>query len=369
MRARKLLIRVSVVSLLIKSMVVTAVLGALGIGLARSVDPGVVPGIGSGSLQILSATSTAAASPPATGPSPSATPAQPSRSAPSSGRPTPSGGSPAPGRPPAGARSAVLVGAGDIASCGSSGQVETAELLSGIAGTIFTAGDNSQDEGEEQQFADCFAPTWGRFKSRIRPVPGNHDYRTDGAAGYFGYFGEAAGTAGKGYYSYDLGNWHVVALNSNCDEIGGCEKGSAQETWLRADLAASSKPCTAAYWHHSMFTSSTEHDGATAVRPLYEALYEHGAEVLVSGHNHVYERFAPQNPDGRLDEAAGIQQFTVGTGGTGHYEFGDVRENSQVRNNDTYGVLKLTLEPHGYRWRFVPVEGKTFTDGGSRSCH
>jgi len=266
-------------------------------------------------------------------------------------------------------RTAVLVGAGDIASCGSSDDARTADLLAGIDGTIFTAGDNSQDEGTAEQFQDCFDPTWGRFKDRMKPVPGNHDYLTENAEGYFGYFGAAAGDRSEGYYSYDLGDWHVVALNSNCAVVG-CSEGSPQERWLRADLAATSRTCTAAYWHHSLFTSSDGHEPATEVLPLFQALYDGGAELVVSGHNHVYERFAPQDPEGGRDDARGIRQFTVGTGGGGeHYGFERVRPNSQVRDDRTYGVLELTLRPRGYDWRFVPVEGSTFTDAGSSPCH
>ncbi|MDQ1288831.1 MAG: hypothetical protein QG622_2397 [Actinomycetota bacterium] len=267
------------------------------------------------------------------------------------------------------ARTAVLVGAGDIGSCVSSWDSRTADLLTDIDGTIFTAGDNSQDEGTHDDFAECFGPTWGRFKSRIRPVPGNHDYLTENAEGYFDYFGRAAGPEGRGYYSYDAGDWHVVALNSNCSQVS-CAKGSAQERWLRADLGATEKTCTAAFWHHSLFTSSDGHHAATETLPLFQALYDHGAEIVVSGHNHVYERFAPQNPRGERDDAHGIRQFTVGTGGGGgHYGFGEILPNSQVHDDRTFGVLKLTLKPGSYDWRFVPVEAGMFTDSGTGSCH
>ncbi|MBN1173332.1 MAG: metallophosphoesterase, partial [Micromonosporaceae bacterium] len=168
----------------------------------------------------------------------------------------------------------VLVGAADIALCSSTGDEATANLLDGIDGTIFTAGDNAQGTGATGEYTDCYASSWGRHKARIRPVPGNHDHATSGAAGYYSYFGPLAGAAGQGYYSYDLGEWHVVALNSNCSSVGGCNAGSAQERWLRADLAASTKPCTVAYWHHPLFTSSSAHAPTTAVRPLFQALYD-----------------------------------------------------------------------------------------------
>ncbi|WP_248962566.1 metallophosphoesterase family protein [Sphaerisporangium perillae] len=262
----------------------------------------------------------------------------------------------------------VLVGAGDIANSGS-GDTATAKLLDGIPGTVFTLGDNAYDNGSIADFRDYYAPTWGREKSRTRPVPGNHDYNTPGASGYFAYFGSAAGDPHKGYYSYDLGDWHVVALNSNCSAVGGCDAGSAQERWLRADLAASGKPCTLAYWHHPRFTSGANHPPDTSVQPLVRALYDHDAEVIVTGHNHQYERFAPMDPGGRLDQARGIRHFVVGTGGAGLYGFGRILPNSQVRNNDTFGVIKFTLHSSGYTWRFVPEAGKTFTDGGTTACH
>jgi acid phosphatase type 7 len=262
----------------------------------------------------------------------------------------------------------VLVGAGDIARCYSSDDRATANLLENIPGTVFTAGDNSQDYGAPSQYTNCFDRSWGRYKDRIRPAPGNHDYMTPGASGYYGYFGEAAGEPGKGYYSYDLGSWHVVSLNSNCAQIGGCGVGSEQEQWLRDDLEANTLPCTAAYWHQPLFTSSV-HPPTNEVRPLFQALYDHGAEIVMNGHNHVYERFAPQDPMGQLDEELGIREFDVGTGGAGHYWFGGIARNSEVRNNDTYGVLKLTLKDSGYDWEFVPVEGGTFTDSGSGVCH
>jgi hypothetical protein len=199
-------------------------------------------------------------------------------------------------------------------------------------------------------------------------VPGNHEYRTAGADGYFDYFGSAAGSRGKGYYSYNLGNWHVVAINSNCVQVGGCHAGSAQERWLRQDLAASTKPCTIAYWHHPLFSSGANHSPSTAMRPIFQVLYDHKAEVLLQGHNHNYERFAPQDPSGRLDNARGIRAFVVGTGGAGLYGFGTVRPNSQTRNNTTHGLLKLVLRTSGYDWRFIPVAGRSFTDSGTGTC-
>jgi Calcineurin-like phosphoesterase len=263
----------------------------------------------------------------------------------------------------------VLVGAGDIADCSSTGDEATANLLDSIAGTVFTAGDNAYDSGTTAEFDNCYHPSWGRHKARTRPSAGNHEYVNAGAAGYFGYFGAAAGDPSTGYYSYDLGTWHVAVINSNCSAIGGCGVDSPQERWLRADLAASSKSCTIAYWHHPLFTSGANHGPATEMRPIFQVLYDFNAEVVVVGHNHQYERFAPQNPGGGLDNARGLRQFVAGTGGRSHHGFGTIQPNSEARNSDTYGVLKLTLRANGYDWRFVPEAGKSFTDGGSGSCH
>jgi hypothetical protein len=263
----------------------------------------------------------------------------------------------------------VLVGAGDIASCRSTGDEATASLLDGISGTVFTTGDNAYGNGSSSDFRECYGPSWGRHLPRTRPAPGNHDYKTPGARGYFQYFGSRAGDPDKGYYSYDLGSWHVVVINSNCAEVRGCHAGSAQERWLRTDLAASSKQCTAAYWHHPLFTSGSRHRPSTEMRPIFQALYDHRAEIVVTGHNHNYERFAPQDPDGRLDAARGIAAFVAGTGGRSHYRFGQVQPNSEVRGGDTYGVLKLTLKPRRYDWEFIPEVGKSFTDSGSGRCH
>ncbi len=269
--------------------------------------------------------------------------------------------------PPSGV---VMVGAGDIASCSSSGDEATANLLDNIAGTVYTLGDNVYDNGTATEYTNCYAPSWGRHKARTKPTPGNHEYNTSGATGYYGYFGAAAGDPAKGYYSYDLGDWHVVVLNSNssCTTIS-CAAGSSQEQWLRADLAATTKACTLAYWHHPRFNSGASHGNNTAVAPLWNALYDFNADVILNGHEHVYERFAPQTPAGVADATRGIRQFTVGTGGRSHYTFGSIQPNSEVREGNTYGVLKLTLHAASYDWQFVPVSGSTFTDSGTGSCH
>ena len=270
--------------------------------------------------------------------------------------------------PPPG--SVVMVGAGDIASCSSAGDEATATLLDGIDGTVFNLGDNVYDSGTAAEFTNCYSPTWGRHKARTKPSPGNHEYGTAGAAGYFGYFGAAAGDPSKGYYSYNLGDWHVVVLNSNLScAVVSCAPNSPQEQWLRGDLAANTKLCTLAYWHHPRFNSGAEHGNDLDVSPLWDALYQYNADVILNGHEHIYERFAPQNPSGVADNARGIREFIVGTGGRSHYTFGTIQPNSEVRNSNTYGVLKLTLSASGYSWQFVPVAGATFTDSGSGSCH
>ncbi|MGQ0837849.1 CBM96 family carbohydrate-binding protein [Actinokineospora sp.] len=258
----------------------------------------------------------------------------------------------------------VLVGAGDIAASGT-GDNQTADLLDGIPGTVFTTGDNVYNNGTASEFTTYYNPTWGRHKSRTRPSPGNHDYNTSGATGYYNYFGANAGPSGQGYYSYDLGNWHVVSLNSEVSK----SVGSPQEQWLRADLAATTKPCTIAYWHKPRFTSGLNHAPDTSTGPLVQALYDFNAEVIVTGHNHHYERFAPMTPNGSPDTARGIRHFVAGMGGVGFYGFGTIAPNSEARNNNTFGVLKFTLHANAYDWQFVPVAGKTYSDSGTTACH
>jgi hypothetical protein len=257
----------------------------------------------------------------------------------------------------------VLVGAGDISSCSSTGDESTAKLIDNIAGTVFTAGDNAYESGTASEFANCYNPTWGRFKARTKPAPGNHEYNTSGASGYYGYFGAAAGDPSKGYYSYNLGAWHIVVLNSEISTATG----SAQEKWLRQDLAANPTACTLAYWHKPRF-SSGEHGNTSSVQPLWQALYDYHAEVIVNGHDHDYERFAPQSPTGTAD-ANGIREFVAGTGGRSHYGFSAIIANSAARNSDTFGVLKFTLHSNSYDWQFIPEAGKTYSDSGTAQCN
>lgn len=258
----------------------------------------------------------------------------------------------------------VLVGAGDIASCTRSSDEATARLLDGIEGTVFTAGDNAYPDASADEYRLCYDSTWGRHRARTRPSPGNHDYYQPGAGPYYTYFGANAGDSGKGYYSYDLGAWHVVSLNSS----RSMSAGSTQERWLRADLAASAKRCTIAYWHHARF-SSGRHGSDARSQGVWEALYEAGAEVVIVAHDHLYERFAPVTPGGVRDDAHGIRQFVVGTGGAGLYSIDAPIAHSEVQSTSTHGVLKLTLSADSYAWEFVPVAGESFRDVGSGFCH
>jgi hypothetical protein len=260
-----------------------------------------------------------------------------------------------------------LIAAGDIADCNLPGDEATAVLVARMRGTVATLGDNAYEDGKPEEFASCYAPSWGQFKARTKPAPGNHEYHTDDAEGYFEYFGAAAGDPDEGYYSYELGRWHVIVINSNCDEVGGCGEGSPQERWLRNDLREHPARCTLAYWHHARF-SSGGHPNADDMEPIWQALYDAGADVVLSSHAHIYERFAPQTPQGEPDRRRGIRQFTVGTGGRTLHPLFDTKPNSEVRNNKTFGVLSLTMRPTGYDWRFVPASG-SFSDRGTDICH
>jgi len=264
---------------------------------------------------------------------------------------------------------AVLIGAGDIADCSDlSGAEATAKLLEANPGTVMALGDLAYPNGTPEDFK-CYDRTWGRVKDRTRPAVGNHEFHSAGATYYFRYFGVAAGDPRTGYYSYDLGSWHVVVLNSECREVGGCQAGSPQEKWLREDLAKHNAACTVAYLHKPRFSSGLNHGNDLGVTALYQALYDYNAELVIAGHDHDYERFAPQDPIGRSDPKRGLREFVVGTGGKSHREFGPKKPNSEVRNNDAFGVLKLTLKATGYDWKFLPEAGKTFTDAGSDNCH
>ncbi|HTQ59408.1 MAG TPA: metallophosphoesterase [Candidatus Solibacter sp.] len=267
----------------------------------------------------------------------------------------------------------VLVGAGDIASCKDpEGAIATAKLLEHIPGTVFAAGDLAYEKGSPTEFKNCYDPTWGEFKARTKPTLGNHEYVDPTAHGYFAYWGPQAGPVGKGYYSSDLGSWHIVALNTNCYSkiLGGCAAGSPEEVWLKADLARHPDACILAYGHHALFSSGVfrSHAVHPELKPLWEDLYAAHAALVLAGHEHSYERFAPQDPDGHADPANGIREIVVGTGGRSHDPLGFALPNSELRNTDTFGVIKLTLTPGHYTWEFIPEAGKTFTDSGSGDC-
>jgi len=268
----------------------------------------------------------------------------------------------------------VLVGAGDIASCkNAEGAEATAKLIEKIPGTVFAAGDLAYESGSAAEFKNCYDPAWRRFKVRTMPALGNHEYVEPTAHAYFEYWGAQAGPAGKGYYSFDLGGWHIVALNTNCyaKDLRGCGAGSPQETWLKEDLAQHPNSCILAYGHHALFSSGifTKHAVHPELKQLWQDLYMIHADVILAGHEHSYERFAPQDPDGNADPEHGIREIVVGTGGRSLDLLGFATPNSEIRDWDTYGVLKLTLSPGNYTWEFIPEAGKTFHDSGSGVCH
>jgi hypothetical protein len=307
-------------------------------------------------------------------PSPGAPSASPSGGASAAASPSPSASaseslapSPPLPSPSSGEGDPVLVGAGDIATCSLDEDEATARLLDDIPGTVFTAGDNAYESGTARQFRECYAPTWGRHLDRTRAVPGNHDYETAGAKGYRDYFGAAAtGPEGETWYSFDLGTWHVVMLDSNCDDVG-CKESSEQGRWLTADLAASDTRCTLAIWHHPRFSSGF-HGNDRDVDPFWRILYAAGADLIVNGHDHDYERFAPQDPDANEDRRRGMREFVVGTGGANLRVFEEIAPNSELRASVVHGVFKLTLHDGTYDWQFIPTSGR-FSDSGSAACH
>jgi hypothetical protein len=263
-----------------------------------------------------------------------------------------------------GGRVGTLVGAGDIALCGSggAGALSTARLLDQISGTVFTAGDNAYWSGTSKEYQNCYAPAWGRHRGRTRPSPGNHEYESGSASGYFDYYGESAGPAGLGYYTYTIGSWRVFSLNSEVPS----GPGSAQGEWLRNELAGERPGCTLAYWHRPLFSSGKIGDNLD-MRDLWRTLYAANVDVVINGHDHLYERFAPQDPDGRPDNTRGIREFIVGTGGAPISGIVTLHANSQVRGT-SWGVAVFNLYDHGYEWRFVPSTDE-FEDSGSSACH
>jgi hypothetical protein len=281
-----------------------------------------------------------------------------------------------------GARYPVIAAAGDIACDpetpaynGGSGTTSECQegatarlLIRGHFTAVLTLGDNQYDAGSLAAYQTSYDSSWGLVKAITHPAPGNHEYGTPGASGYFRYFGAAAGRPANGYYSFQIGTWHLVSLNSNCSAIGGCGTGSPEERWLRADLTSHPARCTLAVWHHPRFSSGVHGDNAVT-SALWQDLSAAHADLVLTGHDHDYERFAPLDPNGRVDGSRGIREFVVGTGGRSHSGFLLIRPGSQARNSTTFGILALTLRPTGYDWHFVPVAGGTYTDKGSGSCH
>jgi hypothetical protein len=276
------------------------------------------------------------------------------------------------------ANSSFNGGKGTSSSCR---QLYTSNLLVNAGLTaVLDLGDNQYFCGAFQAFQKSYDLSWGRVKSITHPSVGNHEYITSGgtgttgcnntntgAAGYFKYFGSAAGPAGKGYYSFNVGSWHIIALNTQCSQVGGCSSGSPQYNWLKSDLAANTQKCTLAFWHIPLYSSGGR--AASNSKPFWQLLYNANADLILNGHDHIYERFAPQNPSGDVDNTRGIREFIVGTGGANHTSITSVAANSQVRNSSTYGVLRITLHAASYDWKYTPEAGKTFTDSGTTACH
>ncbi len=261
------------------------------------------------------------------------------------------------------ADSVTFVGAGDIAVCSNlTAARATAKLLDAIPGTIFTLGDHNYKRGDALEFRDCYGSTWGPFKARTRPTIGNHDLIVSRGRPYFDYFGDNAGTERRGYYSFELGAWHLVSLNSSAP----VKSDSAQVKWLKQDLAEHPNACVLAYWHVPRFSSGAEVD--KSLGDVWKVLYDAGVDVVLNGHVHDYERFAPQDDQGRPDPARGIREFVVGTGGGVLDPIKQPAPNSEIYNDRTHGVLKLTLNAQSYAWEFVPVAGQRFRDAGTAQC-
>ena len=271
--------------------------------------------------------------------------------------------------PEIGTNDNTILAVGDIAVCGQDDDELTGQLAAGLPGTILGLGDMVYEGGTESEFKRCFNPSWGAVKDRIRPVPGNHEFETAGAGPYYEYFGDAAGTAGLGWYSFDIGAWHVIALNTNClDQPNLCSDDSAQADWLESELARNPAGCTLAFMHHPRW-SSGEHGNDLKIGEFWTMLHDGGVDVLLAANDHNYERFAPMDANGAADATGGIRLFVVGTGGRSLDPFEDIQPNSEARNNVSFGLLQMALYDDGYGWQFVPTDREGYRDGGTDRCH
>jgi hypothetical protein len=277
----------------------------------------------------------------------------------------------------AGAAAPIVAAAGDIACAPGDPvtpttchQMQTSNLFVGNPAitAVLPLGDEQYEDGLLSEFQNSYDLSWGRALGRTHPVPGNHEYASgSNGNGYFAYFGARAGTAGRGWYSFNVGQWHLVALNSNCSAVGGCGSSSPQVTFLKNDLAAHHPACTLAYWHHARF-SSGPNGNLAAYDPIWKVLYSHHVDVVLSGHDHIYERYALQTPAQARDPKHGIREFVVGTGGRSLDPFTGPFTNGQFRQRSQFGILKLTLHPHRYEWRYVSA-AKHVLDSGETDCH
>ena len=358
---------------------------ALGLGIVVMAVIGAIRQAGDdppGARPLLTSLPTSSASPTPTvsaRPKPSPSPTKPAATPKPVSKPKPK----PPPPPPPPAADPIIAAGGDIACDPGSGEFEggagtatacrqryTSNLLVARSyAAILALGDLQYEDAALSKFNASYQPSWGRVKSKTYPALGNHEYQSGSAGGYFSYFGSRAGSPSRGYYSYTVGKWHLIALNSHCGQVGGCHAGSTQEKWLRADLVAHKNKCTLAYWHHPRFSSGADHGSDPEYDAFWRALYDHNADVVLNGHDHIYERFGLQNPSAKADATRGIREFVVGTGGKDLDDLSSPAANSQIRHNQTFGILELTLKATTYSWKFRAEAGKTFTDSGSTSCH
>jgi acid phosphatase type 7 len=264
-----------------------------------------------------------------------------------------------------------LLAVGDISTCGNLGAFITAGILQNQLeqnpnSKLALLGDIAYERGTEAEFK-CFDAAYGQFKNISYPSPGNHEYYSPNATGYYAYYGSRAGNPKQGYYTYKLGNWRIYALNSNCDSIGGCDKNSPQIKWLKQTLLSNPSQCSLAYWHHPRF-SSGRHGNAAFMQDMWALVAKAGVEIVLSGHDHTYERFAPLDSSGKPNPK-GTRAFVIGTGGRSFYAFSNPQAHSQIKQNSSLGVTKFVLEPNGYSWEFIAASGSNFKDSGTGKCY